>query len=133
MSQIALIGLNDAVLMSTLESQIAKAAYPLALIWGNSRPNTEASSSTTTSLAKNSFLQSPYTKCVKEENEVLSQDFIEIVHGNSTSRFQAFIAKNGRSSIPHQSSCISIVTHKRSVDFFVEFSENEKVIWPGSG
>lgn len=98
---------------STSPEQIVKAAVPLALVWGDSRPNSAATSPT-----KSPFLASPFRKRVEQENEILLQEILEIVHGNSTTAFQAFIAKQGR-AIPHPSCCFSIVTAKRSVDFFI--------------
>ena len=101
------------------EIQNVKAAHPLALIWGDPRPNSAVALSTQSSPTKSPFLHSPFSKRVKEENEVLLQDVIEIVSGNSTAAFQAFIAKNGRSCVPHASCCFSILTRKRSVDFYI--------------
>lgn len=98
--------------------EFMKAAYPLALVWGDTiRPS--SASLSTASPAKSAFLPSPLKKRVKEENEIPLQDIIEITSGNNTAAFQAFVAKNGRSCIPHSSCCFSIVTAKRSVDFFV--------------
>jgi hypothetical protein len=95
-----------------------KAAYPLALVWGDVKTQQNDILSTV-SPAKTAFMPSPFSKRVREENEVLLQDIVEINHGNGTTAFQAFIAKNGSKCIPHSSCCFSIVTSKRSVDFFV--------------
>ena len=115
---VAIVNVTTAAIGEERSSDITKAAYPLALVWGDTiRPN--SASLSTTSPAKSAFLPSPFSKRVKEENMILLQDIIDVSSGNSTAAFQAFIAKNGRSSIPHSSSCFSIVTAKRSVDFFV--------------
>lgn len=99
------------------KDRILKAASPLALVWGDAKPNADAM--TAASPSKTAFLSSPFSRRVKEENEVLIQDITEIVVGNNTNAFQSFIAKNGRSCIPASNCCFSIITHKRSVDFFV--------------
>ena len=55
------------------------------------------------------------------------QDVVEIVSGHNTAAFQAFVAKNGRSCVPHASCCFSILTRKRSVDFYIFSGERSQM------
>jgi len=103
---------------STKRYYIVKAEYPLRFIWSDPTANNNNESTTT----KSSLLSTPlFKKNSNEQHELLIDDIIEIVKGNSSSAFQAYIAKNGSNSIPSNSECcFSLVTEERSVDFFVQ-------------
>lgn len=103
---------------STKRYYIVKAEYPLKFIWSDPTINNNNNETTTT---KSSLLSSPlFKKNSNEQHELLIDDIIEIVKGNSSSAFQAYIAKNGSNSIPNTSCCFSLVSEERSVDFFVQ-------------
>lgn len=101
---------------SQQQHEILRASSPLALIWDD--PHNTATPTKNVS----TFLPSPFNKRVRGENELLLREVEEVIQGSSSAAFQAFIAKNGRSSIPDSSCCFSIVGSNRSLDFYVSSS-----------
>ena len=93
---------------------IVKAASPLSLVWDDPK------SSATTTQGSSSLVSSPFKKRAREANEMFIEDIVQIIGGKNTAAFQAFIAKNGSCSVPHESCCFSLVSDKRSVDFYVQ-------------
>lgn len=94
---------------------VVKAAYPLALVWDDPKSSPLENPDNTS----NSLISSPFKKKATDVNEIQLNDTVQVVGGNRTDPFQAFIAKNGNWSIPHESCCFSLISAKRSVDFYV--------------
>jgi len=98
---------------STKKYCTVKAASPPALVWNDPKPMSDNNN------AKN-LMSSPFKKRGRDnDHEMLLQDINQIVGGNRTAAFQAFIAKNGSWSVPNESCCFSLISAKRSVDFYV--------------
>ena len=92
---------------------VVKAAFPLALVWSD-LPKSNAG---------NAGAASPlFKKKDSDKHELLLGDIVQVVGGNRTAAFQAYVAKNGSWSIPHESCCFSLITEKRSVDFYISSS-----------
>ena len=110
--EVALVVDNQAD--STKKYYVVKAASPLALIWSD--PHSSVGNNTENS---GGLLSSPlFKKRLNNDHELLVEDIIQVQSGNRTSAFQAFIAKNGIESIPNESCCFSLISDKRSLDFY---------------
>ena len=92
--EIAVVDRNG---ISTNKFHVVKAASPLTLIWGDPKLNSTNK---------------------RNGHEMLLEDIVKIVSGIKTDAFRAFIAKNGRTTIPHESCCFSILSSKRSLDLY---------------
>lgn len=107
--EVALVDSQKTQTASTQKYDVVRAACPLALVWND--PN---------SSSDGGLLSSPFKKSNSgNDHEVLLQDIERVVMGNRTNAFQAFIAKNGSWSVPNESCCFSLITAKRSVDFYI--------------
>ena len=109
------VALVDVDTDTTKKYYVVKAAYPLAFVWDDPKSSPLENPDNTS----NSLLSSPFKKKASAANEIQLTDIVQVVGGNRTDPFQAFIAKNGNWSIPHESCCFSLISAKRSVDFYV--------------
>lgn len=91
---------------------IVKASSPLALVWNDPRLSPVSSLSPLKKMASRDTNSN-------NDRELLLEDIIQFVDGKRTAAFKAYIAKNGNWSVPHESQCFSLVTVKRTFDFFV--------------
>lgn len=107
--------IDVAIQKSSTKYDMAKAAYPLALIWSD--PN-NASDNATSPL---SFARR--RRYGNADREILLTDICGIATGRSTFAFQAFVTKHAKGEIPPESCCFSVIGKTRTLDFFVNHPE----------
>ena len=112
------IALVDNQADSTKKYYVVKAASPLSFIWSDPQSSAGNNTENTGGLLSSAL----FKKRLNSDHELLVEDILQIQSGNRTSAFQAFIAKNGIESIPNESCCFSLISNKRSLDFYCESS-----------
>ncbi len=94
---------------------IVKASSPLAFVWNDPKLSFASSPSPLKKLAAAATTRDRNSI----DRELLLDDIIQFIDGKRTAAFKAFVAKNGNSTVPHESQCFSLITLQRSFDFFV--------------
>ena len=106
--------IDVAIQRSPTKYDMAKAAYPLALIWSD--PNNASDNNATSPL---SFAR----RRRYGNSELLLTDICLIASGRSTFAFQAFVTKHAKGEIPPESCCFSVIGKTRTLDFYANDTE----------
>ena len=94
--RIRILSTSESSLSSNCVGDYEDAAYPLSLEW----------------IDIVSKKQNPKSLCFEKMTSIQS--------GHKTQAFQAYIAKNGKDSVPSSQNCFSIVSSNRSIDLYIK-------------
>ncbi|KAL7550684.1 hypothetical protein ACHAWF_013903 [Thalassiosira exigua] len=99
---------------ATGEYRLVRAARPLALAWDDPKSDVASPPSS-----------SPFKKMGGgggSHHDLPLEDVVRVSAGNRTPAFQAYVARNGSWSVPSEVCCFSLLSDRRSVDFYVSSS-----------
>ena len=103
--------IDVAIQRSPTKYEMAKAAYPLALIWSDSN-NASDNAASPLSFARR-------RRYGNADRELLLTDICDIATGRKTFAFQSFVTKRAKGEIPPESCCFSVIGKTRTLDFYV--------------